>query len=89
MVADDLDRLLDHFRIFVEFTRSVRHTAIEIATVSLDDRGIVDILEHRRIDGAFDVIDDRLDLFGADIDSLDTLGSRRSDWCIEEVSVSE
>gem|GEM_PF-4176141 len=69
-------RFFDNLWVFIEVSRSITHTSPEVPTISLDDRGIVDIFEHGWIDGPFDMIHNGFDFFGTHVDPLDTFRSR-------------
>ena len=90
--SHEFDRFIDDLRIFLEPTISSRissHTSLPIPTISLDDRVIIDLLEHGGIDRSLDMIDDTLDLIRLDEDSLETIGSHSTRREIEHVTTSE
>lgn len=88
----ELDCFVDDFWIFLESTIATRipsGSTFPIATISLDDGVIVDILEHSRIDCSLDMIDHSFDLISFDEYSLKT--SRRHRTCreVEHITSTE
>ena len=90
--SHEFDRFIDDLRIFLEPTISSRissHTSLPIATISLDDRVVIDLLEHGRIDRTLDVIDHALDLIRLDKYSLEPIRRHRTCREVEHVTTSE
>ena len=88
----EFDRFIDDLRVFLEsaiFTRITSSTSFQIPTISLDDRVIIDILEHGRIDRPLDMIHDAFDLFCLDEDSLKAGCRHRTRRKIEHIATTE
>lgn len=88
----ELDRFVDDFRIFFESTVATvvpSGSTFPIAAISLDDRVIVDILEHSRIDRALDMIHDAFYLFCLDEDSLEASRRHRTRREVEHITATE
>ena len=88
----EFDRFIDDFRIFFESTITTRISSgstLPIPPITFDNRVIVDILEHGRIDGSLDMVHDSLDLISLDEDSLEPSGRHRTRREVEHIATTE
>ena len=90
--SHEFDRFIDDLRSFLEPTISSRissHTSLPIPTISLDDRVVIDLLEHGRIDRSLDMVDHAFDLIRLDKDSLESVRCHGTCREIEHIATTE
>lgn len=90
--TNELYRLFDDFWIFFERAISSvvpSYTSLPVSTISLDDRVVVDIFEHSRIDRTFYMIHYTFDFISLNQHSLETVCHHRSGRKVEHITTSE